>query len=71
MKLNYDQETDSLYIDLVDRPAIDSIEVVDGVVIDLDESGLVIGIDIQHASKTLDLSEVETVALPVASPASS
>ncbi|MCI0658635.1 MAG: DUF2283 domain-containing protein [Acidobacteria bacterium] len=64
MRLNYDRETDSLYIDLNARPSVDSREVQDGVVIDLDDKGQIVGIDIQHASKVLDLATLETEALP-------
>jgi uncharacterized protein YuzE len=67
MKLNYDRETDSLYIDLNARPSVDSREVQDGVVIDLDAKGQIVGIDIQHASKILDLATLETESLPTAS----
>ncbi len=66
MKLQYDQETDSLYIDLSARVSVDSREIQDGVVIDLDAQGLIVGIDIQHASKILDLATVETSSLPIA-----
>ncbi|HEX4004226.1 MAG TPA: DUF2283 domain-containing protein [Candidatus Acidoferrales bacterium] len=65
MKLHYDRETDSLYIDLNARPSVDSREVQDGVIIDLDDKGQVVGIDIQHASQILDLSTIETESLPV------
>jgi len=64
MKLHYNDETDSLYIDLNARPSVDSREVQDGVVIDLDDKGQIVGIDIQHASKVLDLATLETEALP-------
>jgi uncharacterized protein YuzE len=67
MKLNYDRETDSLYIDLNARPSVDSREVQDGVVIDLDDKGQIVGIDIQHASQILDLATLETESLPTAS----
>ena len=63
MKLHYDRETDSLYIDLNARPSVDSREVQDGVVIDLDEEGQIVGIDIQHASEILDLATLETESL--------
>jgi len=64
MKLEYYKETDSLYIDLSPKASTESQEVADGIVIDLDEKGDIVGIDIQHASEKLDLSSVEAVALP-------
>ena len=64
MKLLYDPDTDSLYIDLNARPGADVLEVVDGLVVDLDEDGQPVGIDIQHASRHLDLSTLETRTLP-------
>ncbi len=66
MKLHYDQETDSLYIDLNARPSVDSREIQDGVVIDLDAGGRIVGIDIQHASEVLDLGTLEAQCLPAA-----
>jgi len=67
MKLLYDRETDSLYIDLNARPSVDSREIQDGLVIDLDAGGRIVGIDIQHASKLLDLSTLEAESLPLRS----
>ncbi len=67
MKLHYDREGDSLYIDLNARPSVDSREVQEGVVIDLDDKGRIVGIDIQHASQILDLATLETESLPTAS----
>ena len=64
MKLHYYPETDSLYIDLNRRPSVDSREVVDGLVVDFDAEGRVVGIDIQHASQSLDLKTLETESLP-------
>ena len=64
MKLHYYPETDSLYIDLSARPSADSREVAEGIVVDLDETGYVVGIDIQHASERLDLKTLEIESLP-------
>ena len=50
MKLSYDPETDSLYISLNERPSVDSLEVAPDFVVDFDDEGRVVGIDIQHAS---------------------
>jgi len=51
MKLNYYPETDSLYIDLVSRPGTESREISDGVVLDYDAQGNLVGIDIDNAQK--------------------
>ena len=67
MKLQYDRERDSLYIDLNARPSVDSREVQDGVALDFDAEGQIVGIDIQHASEILDLATLETDSLPVSS----
>jgi uncharacterized protein YuzE len=64
MKLYYYAETDSLYIDLSSRTSVDSREVADGVVVDFDDRGKIVGIDIDHASKVLDLRMLEVEGLP-------
>jgi uncharacterized protein YuzE len=65
MKLHYYAETDSLYIDLNSKPSTDSREIADGLVIDFDAEGNIVGIDVDRASKKLDLKTLETVALPL------
>ena len=67
MKLHYYPETDSLYIELKSRPGRETREIVEGLLVDLDEEGDVVGFDIDHASRKLDLSRSETIALPPAS----
>jgi uncharacterized protein YuzE len=64
MKFDYFADTDSLYIDLSERPSVESEEVAPGVVLDFDEKGKVVGIDIEDASKVVDLSRLETNAFP-------
>ena len=66
MKLHYYPETDSLYIELKSGPGIEAREIVKGLVVDFDDKGEVVGFDIDHASKKLDLSVIETIALPPA-----
>ena len=65
MKLNYYPETDSLYIDLSATPSSESREVSEGVVLDYDAQGNLVGIDIDNASRKLDLTEVVTNHIPV------
>lgn len=66
MKLHYYPETDSLYIDLVEEPGVDAREVVPGVVLDFDAHGQLVGIDVDRASRIVDLSRLEAEALPIA-----
>jgi len=67
MKLHYYPETDSLYIELRDVPATGTREIVGGLNADFDESGNVVGLDIDDASKKLDLNTLEAIALPFVS----
>jgi uncharacterized protein YuzE len=64
MKINYYPETDSLYIDLSSKPSADSREISDGVVLDYDESGNLVGIDIDEASTKLEMRELVLSKLP-------
>lgn len=65
MKFHYYPETDSLYIDLSMKDSAESREVTDGVVLDFDVEGKLVGIDIDNASRVVDLSRLEAEALPV------
>jgi uncharacterized protein YuzE len=65
MKLHYYPETDSLYIELKATRGTETREVADGLNVDLDEKGEVVGFDIDWASKRFELSTLETVALPL------
>jgi len=67
MRFHYYPETDSLYIDLSEMTSVDSREVAPGVVLDFDEHGQLVGIDIDHASRIVNLSRLEAQALPVTS----
>ncbi len=65
MKINYYPETDSLYIDLSHKPSVESREISGGIVLDYDELGNLVGIDIDHASTKLDMKEVILGHLPI------
>jgi uncharacterized protein YuzE len=65
MKLHYYPETDSLYIELKPSPGAETREIAHGLNVDLDSHGDVVGFDIDRASQKLDLSTLETVALPL------
>jgi uncharacterized protein YuzE len=65
MKLHYYPETDSLYIEFRPSAGTETREVASGLNVDLDDKGEVVGFDIDFASKRLDLTRLETIALPV------
>lgn len=65
MKLHYYPETDSLYIELRGEPGTETREIADGLKVDLNGAGQVVGFDIDHASTHLDLMTLEAVDLPL------
>ncbi|QCQ21559.1 DUF2283 domain-containing protein [Desulfoglaeba alkanexedens] len=65
MILEYYPETDMLYIKLVEGVSTESEEIASGVVLDFDEHNRVIGVEIEDASKIIDLSRLELRAVPV------
>jgi uncharacterized protein YuzE len=46
VKLHYHPETDSLYIELKPEPGAETREVADGLVVDLNAAGEVVGLDL-------------------------
>ena len=64
MKLNYYPDTDSLYIDLSEQPSVESREVSEGIVLDYDARGNLVGIDIDNASRKVDLKKLTLNKLP-------
>ena len=67
MKLHYYPETDSLYVELNTAPGVETLEVADGLNVDLDAKGEVVGFDIDRASQLLDLTTIEIESLPIRS----
>jgi len=65
MKLHYYPETDSLYIELSAAPSSETRPATDQVNLDFATDGTLVGIDIDQASKHLDLSSLETSDLPL------
>ncbi len=64
MKITYFPETDTLYVDISSKPAAESDEVAEGVVLDYDDAGHLAGIEIEHASARADLSELVVKHFP-------
>ncbi|HEY0839577.1 MAG TPA: DUF2283 domain-containing protein [Vulgatibacter sp.] len=66
MKLAYHKDTDSLYIDLSEAPSAESREVSEGVVLDYDAEGNLVGIDIDNATRKVELRRLELSGLEAA-----
>ncbi len=58
MKLAYHSDTDSLYIDLSEHLSVESREISEGVVLDYDAEGSLVGIDIDNASRKVQLEHL-------------
>ncbi len=65
MKLNYYPDTDSLYIDLSEQPSVESREIAEGIVLDYDAAGHLVGIDIDNASRKVELKHLTLNKLPL------
>jgi transcriptional regulator with XRE-family HTH domain/uncharacterized protein YuzE len=60
MKFFYDRKSDSLYLGLSESNQYrDSVEAAPGVVLDFDEAGRLLGIDLERASRLVDVSDLE------------
>ena len=49
MKAHYYPETESVYVDVENRPGVESQEIAPGVVADFDERGNLVGLDIDRS----------------------
>ncbi len=64
MRVKYYKETDSLYIDLAEVPSAESREVSEGIVLDYDADGNLVGIDIDNATAKVGLERLVVSSLP-------
>ena len=51
MRVRIDRAADAIYLNLTDRPVIESEEIADGIIVDYDDAGRIVGIEILDASK--------------------
>ncbi len=64
MKINYYPDTDSLYIEFSEKESSESVEISEGVVLDYDVEGALVGMDIDNANKKINLRELVLNKLP-------
>ena len=63
MRIEYDKEVDALYIQLRDVSPADTMDIEEGVTVDLDKDGHIIGIEILDASERLGLESLLNVSI--------
>lgn len=59
MKIQYFSDTDTLYIELRNSEIAQTQDLDDNTLIDLDGSGQIVGITIEHAKTRANLPEIE------------
>lgn len=64
MRISTYPDTDSLYIDLSEQPSAESREISEGVILDYDAEGQLVEIDIDNASKKVELKKLTLIELP-------
>ena len=62
MKIEYDDEVDALYIRIQDKEVFRTQEIEEGVNVDLDEKGAVIGLEIIGATERYDRKDLFNIA---------
>lgn len=62
--MQYFKDTDSLYIDLSENPSAESTEISEGIVLDYDKDGKLVGIDIDNAPNKVDLDRLIVSSFP-------
>lgn len=63
MKIEYDPEADALYIQIREAHPSDNIDIEEGVTVDVDERGHIVGLEILDASKRLSPSDLTSITI--------
>ena len=63
MKIEYSKSVDALYIRLREAKITDSMDIEEGVTVDIDEKGHIVGLEILDASEKLDISNLVNISI--------
>jgi uncharacterized protein YuzE len=66
MRVRFDEQADTLYVRLDESPVVESEEVRPGVILDLDEQGEIVGIEILSVGKRLPTAELRHMEFELA-----
>ena len=58
MRVRVDHQADAVYLNLTDREIVESEEVADGIVVDYDAEGRILGLEILDASRQTGVPSV-------------
>ena len=61
MKIEYSKEVDALYIKLRDAKIVDSEDLEEGITVDLDDKGHIVGIEILDAHEKVNRTDLLNV----------
>ncbi len=61
MKIEYSKEADAIYVYFKEEYVAKSKEIEDGVVVDFDEKGQLIGIEVLDVSQRFNLSDIVNI----------
>ncbi len=62
MRIEYDREVDALYVRLQEKYVARTIEIEEGLNLDLDENGKLIGLEVLDATERYSLADIFNVA---------
>lgn len=65
MEIQYDRESDMLYIGLLKHTSTESEEIAPGFVVDYDEADRIVGIEIEGGTAMADLTKLDVSGLPL------
>jgi uncharacterized protein YuzE len=63
MKIEYSKSVDALYIRLREAKIADSRDIEEGVTVDIDEKGHIVGIEILDASEKMNISDMVNISI--------
>jgi uncharacterized protein YuzE len=63
MKIEYSKSVDALYIRIREAQVVDSTDIEEGVTVDLDENGHIVGLEILDASEKMNLSDIVNISI--------
>ena len=63
MRIEYDAEVDALYVQFKDVRPDDNVDVEEGVTVDLDDEGHIVGLEILDAAERLGIESLLNVSI--------